>query len=199
MWHSGSVTLDHSFASVTADVEGPLRPLRTGAMFPEAADVRFYYMPKVASYVVFDLRTIDERPVLVGISGFDVEDRPRELTAAEIHALPVESLTVLAVRTVAACVASGAPAPFARDPSTEGAAAVQARRRHAMTDELLREVAAIVNDEENSRAPTQAVKEHKHCSYRTAARWVAAARERGFLPRSERAPRDGRSEGSNDA
>lgn len=55
------------------------------------------------------------------------------------------------------------------------------RRRHRITDEFLREVAAVYRRNIDGGAPTQAVAKEKSVSHSTAARYVAQARQRGLL------------------
>jgi hypothetical protein len=55
------------------------------------------------------------------------------------------------------------------------------RRRRTVTDELLREVARVYLSD-STGAPTKAVADHFPTSHRNATRYVALARERGFLP-----------------
>lgn len=181
----GLVAIERCY-SVTR-VEPPLRPLPTGALFPPSADVLVYEVSDdTDDALTLHLRVIDGRPVLVGIEAVRLDGGQRELTVEELRGLPLGHLTTSAVRAVGAAVAAAAPAPYGRDPVLEGLAAVAARRRRAMTDDLLSEVARIVNDEANADAPTEAVRRQLFCSYRTAGRWVAEARARGFLPKVER-------------
>lgn len=60
------------------------------------------------------------------------------------------------------------------------------RTRRIVTDDLLREVAdlykAALRDPERRRSPTVAVQEGLTVSHSTATKYVARARERGFLP-----------------
>lgn len=58
------------------------------------------------------------------------------------------------------------------------------RRRRRVTDELLREVAAAYRENVDTGAPTKAVAEKLTVSHSTAARYVAQARDRGFLGRT---------------
>jgi hypothetical protein len=59
--------------------------------------------------------------------------------------------------------------------------AAKQQPRHEMTDEFLGEVAAVYSESETK--PTAAVVARFHVSRPTASRWVALARERGFLPK----------------
>ena len=61
-----------------------------------------------------------------------------------------------------------------------------ARRRRIVTDDLLRDVARIY-EEDTTGAPTRAVADKLFTSHRNAVRWVALARKRGFLAEYVRA------------
>lgn len=118
----------------------------------------------------------------------------RPVAAGDVYDLPVASI-------IEEAIASAASASFrlaATNGDLESAAAwtaearesaklagdrvtAQRRRRVIMTDDLLREVAAIVSTDK-TRAPTIAVKNRKHVSHRTATRWIGQAREAGYLP-----------------
>ena len=65
-----------------------------------------------------------------------------------------------------------------------GEAAVAVRRRRTITDALLREAAAVYNADTTGK-PTKAVREHFPTSQRNAARYVALAKERGFITNQE--------------
>ncbi len=57
------------------------------------------------------------------------------------------------------------------------------RERRTITDEFLREVAAVYADAlRDGRPPKQAVSDELNGSYPTAGRWVSEARKRGLLP-----------------
>lgn len=163
------------------NVQGPARPLPTGAMFPASADVLLLDIEDVSTVVTLSLRCLDGHPALVGVAvGTLPGDLPVELSASYLHDLPVARLTEIAVHAVAASFADPRAGAWRGDPEQAAAAALRARRRHAMTDELLKDVAQIVRSHPD--APTAAVQDLMHVSYRTAGRWVAEARGRGFLP-----------------
>lgn len=65
-----------------------------------------------------------------------------------------------------------------------GKAAAATRGRRKMTDDLLREVAEVYLAD-TSGAPTQAVADHFYTGHRNATRYVAKARERGFINQTE--------------
>ena len=170
-------------------VAGVARPLSTGAMFPTVATVQAYEEGNPSTEITLRLRVLEGRPVLVGISvGSDAEidrlfDGPEivELDGEYLRRLPFDELVMTATKAVARAFAAAAPAPYRRDPATEGDVAVRARGRRVMTDDLLVDVALIVKA--HPEAPTRAVHEQMGCSYRTAGRWVAEARARGHLQR----------------
>ena len=174
-----------SRAIYSVDIEGPIKPLSPGgAMFPESAIVQVLIADELV--VTLRLRPIDGRPALVGVGFGPLGDwtTSEEISATDVHRVPVDDLVQDAVRAVAVNVAQAAPVPFRTDPAEAGTAALRVRRRRTMTDSLLSEVATIVLDDRNRDAPTRAVSEQLYCSYRTAGRWVAEARVRGLL-RSE--------------
>jgi hypothetical protein len=172
-----------SRAFVITDVRGAYIPLETDALFPIEADVDIYDDVLPESVITLGFRILDGRPALVNFSVRPLVNWSEgpEITPTSIRSLPVEELASEAVRYVAMSVAAGAPAAFRRDAKKEGDRAVQARRRRrVMSDDLLADVARVAT--ENPTAPTKAVADQLHCSYRTAGRWVALARERGLLP-----------------
>jgi hypothetical protein len=175
--------VDRTF--VPTNVVGPIRPLHTGALFPESADVHVYELADTDVLVTLHLQVADGRPILTGLwIGPVAPNRPaREITATEIRSLPVKELVENAIRAVAVSIADATPYPYRTDLDSAGVMALRARRRRAMTNELLSEVARVVSEPVNADAPTRAVAEQLHCSYRTAGRWVAEARARGLLPR----------------
>lgn len=84
----------------------------------------------------------------------------------------------------------GAPRPPGRslaDDAEERRAAVrlmsrrQPRRGIPITDDDLREVAEVYRAHEVTGRPTAAVMEHHNVARATASRWIARARERGYL------------------
>jgi len=120
------------------------------------------------------------RPVLTRL----IIERPREqdglprpgseITATQLHAMPLESVLQTAISQAAAWAAGWGP-----DAGTAADSALRLRKRRAITDDLLRQVSEIVRS--NPDTPTQAVRDSLHTSYRNASRWVSEARRRGFL------------------
>lgn len=183
MWQDDVVPSPERFQpySVT-NIEGPGRPLYPGGpMFPAAADVTFVDMRNEEVGVTLKLRVIEGRPALVGVVvGPILPTIVHEISATDIHSLPIDELTDRAIFRAGGDFADSRTGAGHEDPSTEGTASVRTRRRHAMSDELLREVAEVVRAETRGE-PRQAVRRHFHTSERTASRWIAAARERGFI------------------
>jgi hypothetical protein len=153
-------------------------------MFPQSVDVHVYELDDTDVLVTLSLRVVDGSPILTGLSIAPVAPNGpvREITPTQVRALPVKELLDKAIHAVAVSIADAAPHPYRTDLDAAGNAALRARRRRAMTDELLSAVARIVANPDNADAPTRAVAEQLHCSYRTAGRWVAEARTRGLLP-----------------
>lgn len=179
---------EKTYWTQVTNVEGPSRPLASGAMFPARADVLIYDADDEATRVRLSLRSIDGRPVLVGAA---VEPAhagvAQELSATALRELPLNKLTEIAVKAAAAPFADERSGPGRGDPEREGVLATRARRRRGMSDEELEEVARVMR--ENPGNPTLAVFEQLAApaffSYRTAARWVAEAKKRGFATKKE--------------
>jgi hypothetical protein len=96
--------------------------------------------------------------------------------AAEIDQLITEA--VLCLSTMRPRIPAGPP-----DEVVEEAIRRRQRRRH-ITDDLLQEVAEIYLAADH--APAAAVKDHLQMSAAQVSRYIAAARERGFLPEWQR-------------
>ncbi len=164
------------------NLQGPIRPLHAGGpAFPAACDVWFVDREDGGRRLTLSLRVIDGRPALVGLSvGPFAPTIVREWTARDIHELPTDTLVDDAAAYIAANVADQRYEGHG-DPDAEGVAAVRVRRqRHPMTDDLLREVASVVTADRRGE-PRRAVRNHFHTSERTASRWIALAKERGFM------------------
>jgi hypothetical protein len=69
---------------------------------------------------------------------------------------------------------------------TYRAQALKGRQRRKLTPEFLAEVAKVFTSAE--KFPTKAVQLHYSTEKRTAARWIAAARAAGYLPKRESRP-----------
>ncbi|MGH9090202.1 MAG: hypothetical protein ACRDZR_02290 [Acidimicrobiales bacterium] len=171
-------------------VEGPIASLATGAPFPAVADVEIF--EAIERVVTLRLRVRDGRPVLIRLTvgpwpssptftEMTERDAP-ELTATEIHALPVEELVTAAIRQVALTVAASTPAPHAYDGRAAADAAVESRRRRIMTDTTLRQVAEIARRASAKPDAVAAIRREMHTSARSAYRWLGLAEERGYIP-----------------
>lgn len=124
--------------------------------------------------VTLTIHVENGRPVLTSLT----VDRPRhstgDLEASTVHKLPVGQLVRAAVEQ------GGYLMERTGHAGASGASALRARGRRSITDDLLREVAAVVQDDPLGE-PNQAVQRQLHTSSRTASRWIAAAKRRGFL------------------
>lgn len=163
-------------------VEGPARPLFPGGpMFPSVAEQIFSDIDNEEIAVTLKLRVIDGRPTLVGVMVGPIHPAidDREIPPSYLRSLPIKDLYDRATYRAGAAFADARTGPGHEDPATEGAAAVRAARlrRHAMTDDLLREVADVVLSDTSGK-PREAVRDHFFTSWRTASRWIAATRER---------------------
>lgn len=99
-----------------------------------------------------------------------------EITASAIHALPLESIVE---RVVHDCAQWAARTVGRADADAAASAAMHQRRRHAITDDLLRQVSEIARSHPD--APTIAVSAALPTSRRNASRLIAEARRRGFF------------------
>lgn len=170
----------HTF---TVDVvKGDFRPLHTGALFPDETLVHAWDDDHNDTVIFMRLRVVDGRPVLIefGVRQNGDFDPVVELQARYIHSLAIDELVTEAIRSVGVTVAGALIHQRPSDPATEGDLAVRSRKRRLMTEALLSEVAQVVRD--NPDAPIKAVQETMFCSYRTAGRWVAAARDALLIP-----------------
>ena len=149
-------------------------------MFPARADVLFVSAEDGDHVTVtLSVAVLAGKPAFVGLALAFFRGAPlRELSAGDVHELPTESLFADAVRAIAASFADERTGPGRGNWAVEGEAAVRAaRQRHPMTDELLREVAEVVNADDRGE-PRQAIRRHFHVAERTASRWHALARQR---------------------
>lgn len=130
---------------------------------PEVDEVRVVRHAGEAEITATALSTIPLREIVDGV----------KITIAEVMVLELDD--------------SGTPGEDGHfDEDTNDAAwlagkSVEAlRRRRTVTDELLQEVARVYEGD-TTGAPTKAVADHFPTSHRNATRYVALARERGFL------------------
>ncbi len=174
-WHSGRMP-----TFWPDNIQGPIRPLSTGAMFPASIDVRVLEGDD-DPVVTLSFQTIEGRPVLVGVTIAPVHPLAvREIKTEDLRSIRLKELVREAIRVVGIGVADAAPAPYRRDPVQEGIAAQRSRKRRGLSDEEVSEVARVAR--ENPNRPIQAVLEQIAAplsySYRTAARWYAESKKR---------------------
>jgi hypothetical protein len=97
------------------------------------------------------------------------------VTDATVHAIPVDEVFRAAVTFMTRLAASrhgGGP--------IENAVTITPHRRQPITRVLLEQVADVVRGDPLGM-PNQAVRQHFHCSARTASRWISEARKVGLL------------------
>jgi hypothetical protein len=106
----------------------------------------------------------------------------REITPSLFREIPLAAILEEAIGTVliAASNPPGGIGPALTEPNIRRASRPY-RRRQELDEGFLRQVAGIVQGDD-SGAPRMAVAEQMHTSDRTASRWIAEARRRGFLP-----------------
>jgi hypothetical protein len=107
--------------------------------------------------------------------------RARDLRSPSLP--PLERLLTRIVQEIgtrAAAESQRHPEPDAGDRTRGERVAAQRRKRHQMNDDLLRRVAEVVTAD-TTGAPRMALRNEIGCSLRTASRWIALAKERGFL------------------
>jgi hypothetical protein len=178
---------------------GPMTTLSTGPSFPEWADVHWCRLlpapgptgtynwkdrrvtgPLVRLHVVVH----DGRPEVDEVIAERQAGGP-EVTATALCDIPLRAIVDRFVEQMA-MLSFGASLfqdveDFNAGYKDATSAAAATRRRRTVDDELLREVAEVHRND-LTFAPVKAVQEHFHTSRRNAARWVALARERGFVP-----------------
>jgi hypothetical protein len=186
---------------------GPLTTLPSGAPFLEEAVFAWsQFKPNVtrSEFEILDITTgptveveivlHDGRPEVDEVKVSRRAGDP-EIDAKFLREIPLGQIAESAVvqmelwaRREWAETSADSPGPIGPDvshpywkPVTES---VAARRRRSVTDELLREVAAVYQADTTGK-PTKAVKEHFPTSQRNAARYVALAKERGFINQTE--------------
>jgi hypothetical protein len=163
-----------------------LVPLEDGSTFPHRCEVVAMGMAMGWPETRLGIVVEEGRPILESL----LFERPVtlasgkehwvEISASAIRKIPVEEVVQSAIEHVARQVAW----QQGRDPHQAAATALRTHGRRSITDELLREVAAAVR-EDRLDMPNQAVRARLYCSSRTASRWIAAARARGFLEENE--------------
>jgi hypothetical protein len=194
---------DHQNETTSLVGIGPLTTLASGAPFLEEAVILWSRLkPDLTSAAVFKIDealtgpTVEIEIVLQDgrpeVNEVKVSRRPGEpeITPTMLREIPLSRIAEhgvvqmeLIARAMWAESSIDSPGPIGQEshpyyaPVTES---VAARRRRTVTDELLREVAAVYQTD-TTGAPTKAVREHFPTSQRNAARYVALAKERGFI------------------
>lgn len=166
-----------SWAYQVANLEGAIRRLPGGDLFPDGAEVLAYEVDDqdLDLMVTIRLRVKDGVPILTGLAVGQSPgtSAPVEIGPTAIASLPVRELTAGAAQAVRATVARARDEPRGRG----------RRTRRPITDDLLTEVARVVTA--HPGVPMKTVAKELGCSERTAWRWVAEARRRGLLPDSQ--------------
>ncbi|SEF34484.1 hypothetical protein SAMN05421837_107409 [Amycolatopsis pretoriensis] len=139
--------------------------------------------------------TIEARdgvPVCTAVT-VTAKDGGREVRAVDLRAIKLEDWIEAIVAEVAPTIVASdddgrpiivSPAPGTPDAQRLAVAAVRAARhgtRKTVTEDHLRTVAEVYNAADPRRG-IKTVEERFGTSYRTAARWIAAARDKGFIP-----------------
>lgn len=186
LWHAGGMTNAHPlYGDLTTTSWDRVVDLPDGTRFP--ARVRCTVTSGESMAVDLAFRVMNDRPALVLFSAVALGPEPLSPTA--VHDLPVAAIADDAVRRIAVMVAvdearraaemTGASSYEVAEPwAIADRAAASRRRTPPLTDELLREVADIVN-----RGGREYIDEVRRlgASRRTASRWVAEARRRGLI------------------
>jgi hypothetical protein len=159
--------------------------LSDGTLFPEAVTATF--IPQgLSPFVEVSLEVQDGRPVL---TRFAVVRRgpATRVTASDVHDLNVGEIVDGVIRALAA-MAQADPNEVEmgralRDEDAAERAASLANNRRPVTDAQLQQAANIARA--NPYDPRKQVAEQLCTSERTASRWLAEARKRGFLTDEE--------------
>lgn len=109
-----------------------------------------------------------------------------ELTAQDLRKVQIEN-ALAAVLDFFAGTNAQHPYTYATS-RTAGANLIRKRRRHAVTEDVLREVAEVYGENIDG-APTQAVAAHFGVELRTASQRVKRAREAGFITQTAKSGR----------
>jgi hypothetical protein len=186
-----------TFMTVPIDKGSPVVRLHDGTPFPSYIEVLFLRvraaeankMPDIHSDLPnarIGLRVNDGR---VEVAGFAVEASRdgRQVTAAQFKWWNFEACLKSAINIATLSVSDGWPVPgepgysqWEASQATAHATASKWGVRRSVDDELLEQVAEIVKEHPNDPRPH--ICSQMYTSGRTASRWIAAARDRGFLP-----------------
>lgn len=176
--------MDMWISVVPPGVAVGLVELSTGGLFPASVEVAI----EVDNGYLWRLRlgVEDRRPV---VNRLDVERASTvsgayagpPITATSLRDVPFEDMTRRAIEAAGRAAAHWSGRPESGDDA--GVAAALARRRRPMTDALLRRVAQVARI--NPYDPRHQVAEQLSTSERSATRWIAEAKRRGFLEEDE--------------
>ncbi len=168
---------------------GPLTRLGGGQPFPSWALVSV--LPSGSDpMVTLRLAVREGQPVATEVTLFVTGEGA--VTKSDLRDLPLKEIIDRAVEKLASMGlaqtleaerrwAPGMDLPTDEETSVRRDAMALAHQRRPITDALLHQVANIYRINETG-APTKAVADMLYTSHRNATRWVAIARERGFLP-----------------
>jgi hypothetical protein len=126
------------------------------------------------------LEVDEDGEVVVTQVTFARADGARALTASAIRSVPFKLIVDEVIRRLEIEAKLSQPQPL---DATGGlrvrSRVLRTRTRRLIDDALLTEVAAIVRF--NPAKPNEALRTQMHTSARNASRWIAAAKQRGFL------------------
>jgi hypothetical protein len=159
-------------------------PISGEGVFP--LDVEAWILNERWPEITLHFQVVDDAPALVvlKVERMTANRRVPLQVVRDIEGLPpLGRLLNVVIKEVAAWASaqeSGRAQPDFHDIKLGEKVAARRRKRHVINDELLSTVAEVVRTD-MSGAPRQALREQIGCSLRTASRWIALARERGFL------------------
>lgn len=187
---------------------GPYVELDNGQRVPQACEwLATVFDPAPDSpLVTVRLEVKSGKPVCTSLTVTSYADWEPGLSAEKLASIQYGDLIEEVVQTQAVSAASvikqgGPPLPAwprGQEPTLLSPsemddielAAAKLHRNRKMTAEHLQKVAGVYLADRTG-APTEAVQLHFRTKHRTATRWVALARERGFLPEYTRAEKEG--------
>ena len=162
-----------------------LTELADGTPFPTSISMRVIRMGLVP-LIDLTLEVRDGRPVLASFAFLRRTPTGPPLTATEIHDTNVSEIVESAIRSVASTATLRSEELLAGPPSEVGdvvagdRAADLARGRRGPSERQLR-LTAKIWQENNDYNPRKQVAQTLYVSERTASRWIATAKERGYI------------------
>ena len=159
-----------------------LTELADGTPFPPAISVTIVRIGLVP-IIELSLEVRDGRPVMTRFAYVTRGPEGPPLTASEIHDTNVSEVfdsTVMHLAATASVQGQGAILPSEGDAEAGEAAADLARGRRGPSERQLRMTAAIWR-ENKDYDPRKQVASGLYVSERTASRWIALAKERGYI------------------